>query len=802
MQSEDGPEGEAGSTSQTELSKETDRLRLENEALRGLVDQVVGRIVDVPSVNGVLEEIVNCACVLTSARYGAVLLFDSLGRVQEFVTYGVNLKEWRHIGNPPIGVGLLGHLKNLQEPLRIADLGNHPMSSGFPKYHARMKTFLGAPLAARNKSFGGLYLAEKEGGGEFTRDDEATISMFAAKASTAVDSFLSNNYELITGPNLKDVIDLSTVGVLIIEATTGSILSYNQEAERVFGGLLASSRTLPELLEVMTLRRSDGSYIPPDDLPTERAIRSGEPVRGDEILVHIPGRRSFSTLWTVSPKQSSDGEVECVVIILEDLTPLNDLKRQTVDLVDSLGHELRTPLASIKGSVATLLDHSSLLDADEAQHLYRIIDQQAEYMLAVTQELSNLARFEAGVLPINTAPTEVPDILEKAREELSRNGYRNGLEFDLAPNPPPIVADERRIVQVLGILFANSARNSPDSSIIRVSTRVDSAHVAVSVSDIGVGMLPDQLPNLFGNSLRISSGSRTWQRAGGVLGLEVCKAIIENHGGEMWAEYLGPGHGSQVTFTVPIACETPTAVAKKSAREVVKDKVRVLAVDDNPNSLKLLREILSDAGFMPVSTNDPNEVERLVRANRPRVILLEPMLQSADATGLMRFISGITEAPVIFVSKLGNDRDIAQAFELGAADIVTKPFSSEELVNRIRVCLVKQTSASSANGQGAYLLGELAIDYAERRVTVGGRRVQLGAREYKILIELSRAAGRTLTYEQLLSRVWGPQHSGDRRSLRTAIKTLRRKLGDNAKRPAYIFTEPCTGYRMETETRR
>ena len=129
-------------------------------------------------------------------------------------------------------------------------------------------------------------------------------------------------------------------------------------------------------------------------------------------------------------------------------------------------------------------------------------------------------------------------------------------------------------------------------------------------------------------------------------------------------------------------------------------------------------------------------------------------------------------------------------------DYVVKPFSSAELVARIRAAMQRRADGGHARPLKGYSLGELTIDHAEHRVSVGGRQVQLTATEYKLLLELSIEAGRVLTHEQLLRRVWGPEHSGDPRLVRTSVKTLRRKLGDDAASPRYIITAPRVGYSM------
>ena len=136
---------------------------------------------------------------------------------------------------------------------------------------------------------------------------------------------------------------------------------------------------------------------------------------------------------------------------------------------------------------------------------------------------------------------------------------------------------------------------------------------------------------------------------------------------------------------------------------------------------------------------------------------------------------------------------MVRTFDMGAVDYVVKSFSPSELAARIRAALRKRAVSEPSEPS---VLGDLVMDYAERRVTFAGRPVELMAFEYRMLAELSAKAGRVLTYEHLLQQVWGDKSSGDVRTMRTIVSNLRRKLGDDADKPAHIFTEPRVGYRM------
>ena len=173
------------------------------------------------------------------------------------------------------------------------------------------------------------------------------------------------------------------------------------------------------------------------------------------------------------------------------------------------------------------------------------------------------------------------------------------------------------------------------------------------------------------------------------------------------------------------------------------------------------------------------------------------MLPGSDGIELMGAIRETADVPVIFLSAYGQDEVVARAFDLGAADYVVKPFSPTELAARIRAALRKRAAPELAEPSRPYVRGDLTIEYPQRRVTVAGRTVALTIIEYRMLVELSANAGRPLTHEHLLQRVWGPDKGQDSAPVRNIVRRLRRKLDDDPGNPSYIFAEPSVGYRME-----
>ena len=415
-------------------------------------------------------------------------------------------------------------------------------------------------------------------------------------------------------------------------------------------------------------------------------------------MLQAPDGRSVTTLVNSTPIFSEDGGVESVVVTIQDLTPLEDLERLRAEFLGMVSHELRTPLAAIKGSADTLLEVASELDPAEMTQFFRIIRDQSESMRHLIGDLLDVARIETGTLPVSPEPVEVTVLVDEARSRFQSGGGRSNLVIDLPPRLPRVTADRRRVVQVLTNLLSNAARHSHDLSPIRVSAVREGVHVALSVADDGVGVPAEQLPHLFRKFSQLDGEERGRELGGSGLGLAICKGIVESHGGRIRAESDGIGLGSRFTFTLPTVEERGRRAARQPRRRQRREPepVRILCVDDDPQTLRYVRDALTRAGYAPVVTGDPEEVPRLMAEEPPRLVLLDLVLPDADGIELMERVREIADVPVIFLSAYGQDEVIARAFDEGAADYVVKPFSPTELAARIRAALRQRAAPEPA----------------------------------------------------------------------------------------------------------
>jgi two-component system KDP operon response regulator KdpE len=226
---------------------------------------------------------------------------------------------------------------------------------------------------------------------------------------------------------------------------------------------------------------------------------------------------------------------------------------------------------------------------------------------------------------------------------------------------------------------------------------------------------------------------------------------------------------------------------------------RILVVDDEVKILRSLWHILTANGYEVLTASGGLQGLELAHQHSPDLVLLDLAMPGVDGFSVCRELRRWTDTPIIVVSVLYEERLKVQALDLGADDYLIKPFGTEELLARIRVCLRRSRGDQQAEGQEQQPIlasedGYIVVNLLNHQVLVGEREVHLSRKEFELLHHLIRAAGRVVTHRTLLRAAWGPQYEEDIDSLRTYIRQLRLKVEQDASHPQYIVTEPGIGY--------
>ncbi len=472
------------------MPEHPDELRRELSALQERVSRLSAAVLRISSsldLDTVLQEVVDSARALTGARYGVIATVDETGQPVDFVTSGFTPDERHELASWPDGPRLFEHLRNLEPPVRLADLPTYVQTLGFSSELMRSKSLLGTPMRHRGVQVGNFFLAESEGGDGFTAADEEVLVLFASQAATAIANARTHRDERRARTDLETLVETSPVGVVVFDVETGRLVTVNREVRRIMEGLRSPDGPIEELLQTVIWRRANGPEVALAEFPLVQQLGVGETVRAEEFTLSVPDRGTVKVLINATPILSSDGEVGSYVITIQDLAPLEEVERQRTEFLSLVSHELRAPLISIKGSTATVLGAAPAPDPAEMLQFFRVIDGQANHMRSLIADLLDQGRIETGTLSVSPEPAELAGLVDQARSTFLSGGGRHTLRIDLPEDLPRARVDRGRTVQVLNNLLANAARHSPESSPVRVTAAREDGHVAGSAADEGRG---------------------------------------------------------------------------------------------------------------------------------------------------------------------------------------------------------------------------------------------------------------------------------------------------------------------------
>jgi DNA-binding response OmpR family regulator len=222
----------------------------------------------------------------------------------------------------------------------------------------------------------------------------------------------------------------------------------------------------------------------------------------------------------------------------------------------------------------------------------------------------------------------------------------------------------------------------------------------------------------------------------------------------------------------------------------------ILVVDDEERMARFIRLNLEHDGFQVVEAYRGMDAIKSLRDSMPDLVLLDVMLPDLDGFEVLGLIREISSVPVIMLTAKGEEDDRVQGLELGADDYVTKPFSPRELVSRVKAVLRRTEAAGTSSRDLIEVDHRLKLDFGRREVWVNGELVKLRPTEYRLLYHLVQNAGWVMTYDQLLSKVWGYEYRDEPHYVRLYVNYLRQKLEEDPANPKYILTERGVGYRF------
>lgn len=229
-----------------------------------------------------------------------------------------------------------------------------------------------------------------------------------------------------------------------------------------------------------------------------------------------------------------------------------------------------------------------------------------------------------------------------------------------------------------------------------------------------------------------------------------------------------------------------------------KDK-KVLVVDDQPSLVRLVRDNLESLSFQVITASDGLKALDVVENDKPSLVILDIMLPGMDGYEVCRRIREFSTVPIIMLTARSERADLLSGFEAGADDYVTKPFSAEELLARVKAVMRRSEYNEVNTYSPTFACGDISIDFVRHEVSKRGAPLEPGLTptEYRLLYYLATNVGRVMLHSDLLTKVWGPEYAGATDYLRVYIRHLRTRLEDKDNEPSYIITVPGVGYMLK-----
>ncbi len=514
------------------------------------------------------------------------------------------------------------------------------------------------------------------------------------------------------------------------------------------------------------------------------------------------------------PVRDNNGGLLGRGVLFDDITLERSLIESRGETLALAAHELKTPLAIIKGCATTLLGSSARWDPAMQREMLQMIDTQSDRLHDVLNTLLDVWRLDAGAQPLRLAQIRLPELLQQLLQRRQVQASDHYFVLDLPRPVSPIVCDAMRIEQTLNHLLNNAITYSAAGTTITISVETNEQEARIGVTDEGIGIAPEHLEPIFDRFYRIQQGDEQGGSSG--LGLASARATIEAHGGKIWADSLGTGQGSTFYFTLPFAPHIP-AVSQNAtmvtdvtgnlstrqltpARTVLLKqdrRVHVLLAENDPRMTRYLRANLEEQQYRVHAVNHGIQFLRQLDLEEPDIILLSTRLTDMSGIELLQRLREFSQIPVIMLSEDCDEDERVHLFDMGSDDLVIKPFGMKELLARVRALLRRQTPvAEQAATQSIFTSGDLTIDHAQHLVAIKGAPVQLSRTEYKLLSVLAQNVGMVVTHELLLEKVWGPEYNRDVDFIWVYISRLRRKVEVDSRHPKYILTVPDVGYKL------
>ncbi len=491
-------------------------------------------------LSSLLELILTSAAEMIGGEVGLIALREEDDRLRLRAVYGLS-------------ADLLGELAPLLAELpQLAERGSAPGGWRLPDIPLRMleaaigrplRQVVNLPLTIEDDLLGAIYVF-RSGGAAFSANDRAVLRSFADQAAIAVRN--ARLYQQVTAEKrrLDGIIQNSADGVMILDPQRRV-----QVINRALCGMIgcpAEEVVGRPCHQVLSLQNATGFDICAQDEPPQLPQAGTLYVEGDLLR---PGGSRRTVGVTYSPLYDEEGQLQNIIANVVDITRFREAEEMKSTFVSVISHELKTPVALIKGYAGTLRREDACWDAETLNEGLTVIEEESDRLARLIDNLLDASRIQAGVLKLELGDVRLPELAARVVEGFRLQTDKHQFELDFPADLPLVLADDERLRQVLSNLLGNAIKYSPEGGTIRVGGWTEAEGVVVYVADRGIGIPVVDQQKLFQRFTRVDSSMRRHTHGAG-LGLFLSKAIVEAHGGRIWLR-SEPDKGTTVFFSLP-----------------------------------------------------------------------------------------------------------------------------------------------------------------------------------------------------------------------------------------------------------
>jgi PAS domain S-box-containing protein len=539
---------------------------IEQEILEGFADQAAiaihnaGLYREARTQTEIFVGLYRSGLILTDA---STSLDDALARVEELAKLVTGAETARILLVPPGGGRLLpsGYGEEIigaaidpitatvlarRQTLFIADVRDEPAFAALAE-EQHIRTLLAVPILSGDEVLGAILVCHSEPD-SLSHRHERVLRLFAQQSAPVIRN--ARLYEAIQAERerLATILRQSADGIVLIDAQ-GFITAFNPAMETMTGRLHDEVISSPAE-DFLTLTNLQGIPLPLPRVPFHRASANPIPAVLEGYLVRKDGTRGPYVSIAVAPFYDVAGTLESIVYNVHNLEHLREAEELKSTFLAIISHELKTPVALVRGFADTLAREDATLPQEQVREFGQIIAEESDRLTTLIDNLLTAARVEAGGVTLSLVP-ELPlsRLFEEAVQEFQMIASRHSIRTDFPDDYPTIVGDPRWLRVVMDNLLMNAITYSPKGGDIRVQGWHDRDYVYVAVEDEGLGLSQEEQERIFERFYRAPEIEKVVKGTG--LGLYVCRAIIEAHGGDIGVE-SEPGKGATFTLRLPL----------------------------------------------------------------------------------------------------------------------------------------------------------------------------------------------------------------------------------------------------------